>query len=138
MPIETRTSADLPLRPRWQSLKRGFRMTCPNCGEGRIFGRFLKVNDACPNCGEELHHQRADDAPAYFTILITGHVTVAGVLWMEQNVVPPLWVQAAIWLPALVAMSLWLLPRIKGALIAYQWAVHMHGFGGIKEGPPEF
>jgi uncharacterized protein (DUF983 family) len=138
MPIETRTPSDLPPRPRWQSLKRGFRQTCPNCGRGRMFGRFLKVNDACPSCGEELHHQQADDAPAYFTILITGHVIVAGVLWMEQSMMPPLWLQAAVWLPALLAMSLWLLPRIKGALIGYQWAVHMHGFGGVQEGPREF
>ena len=26
-------------------------------------------------------------------------------------------------------LSLWLLPKVKGALIAYQWALRMHGFG---------
>jgi uncharacterized protein (DUF983 family) len=25
-----------------------------------------------------------------------------------------------------------MLPRVKGALIGYQWAVRMHGFGGAE------
>ena len=33
-------------------------------GQGRMFHRYLKVNDACPQCGGELHHHRADDACA--------------------------------------------------------------------------
>ncbi len=40
---------------------RGFTGRCPSCGEGRLFNRFLKVNEQCEACGEELHHHRADD-----------------------------------------------------------------------------
>lgn len=123
----------VPDRLRWQSLRRGFAMRCPKCGEGRIYGSFLKVNDRCPVCSEEFLHHRADDAPAYFTILIVGHVVVAGLLWSEQTFMPPMWVQMAIWVPLLLVLSLTLLPRIKGALIAYQWAQRMHGFGEHKE-----
>jgi hypothetical protein len=32
-------------------------------------------------------------------------------------------------MPASILVSLWLLPRVKGALIGYQWALRMHGFG---------
>ena len=32
--------------------------------------------------------------------------------------------------PALLIMSLWLLPRVKGALVGLQWALRMHGFDG--------
>ena len=39
-----------------QAVWRGFRSRCPACGEGRIFGKFLKVNDACQHCGEQFHH----------------------------------------------------------------------------------
>jgi uncharacterized protein (DUF983 family) len=28
---------------------------------------------------------------------------------------------------------LWLLPRVKGALVGYQWAMRMHGFGGPEK-----
>jgi uncharacterized protein (DUF983 family) len=126
------TVSDLPERDAWISLKRGWRQTCPSCNKGRLYKSYLKVNDACPACAAELHHQRADDAPPYFTMLITGHVVVGGILAMEQAFAPPTWVQLAIWLPLLCLLSLWLLPRIKGALIGYQWANRMHGFGGAQ------
>ena len=29
-----------------------------------------------------------------------------------------------------VALSLWLLPRLKGLFVGLQWAKRMHGFGG--------
>ena len=45
-----------------------------------MFRAFLKVADHCPACGEALHHHRADDAPAYFVILIVGHIVVPLVL----------------------------------------------------------
>ncbi len=35
---------------------------------------YLKVRENCPVCGEALHHHRADDGPAYLTILIVGHL----------------------------------------------------------------
>lgn len=124
------TVSDLPERDAWTSLKRGWCQTCPACNKGQIYKSYLKVNDACPACGEELHHQRADDAPPYFTMLIVAHIVGGGILFMEQNYAPPEWVELVIWLPATVLISLWLLPRIKGALIAYQWANRMHGFGG--------
>ncbi|HMN39159.1 MAG TPA: DUF983 domain-containing protein [Hyphomicrobium sp.] len=123
---------DLPERDAWVALKRGWKQKCPACADGAMFRKYLKVNDICPACGEELHHHRADDAPPYFTMLITGHVVVGGILAMEQALAPPTWVQLAIWLPVLVLMSLWLLSRVKGALVAYQWANRMHGFGAFE------
>ena len=131
----TTAFADAPARDAWTSVKRGWHQTCPCCGQGAMYSSYLKVNDTCPSCGEELHHQRADDAPPYFTMMIVGHVVVGGILVLEKTYAPDLWLQLAIWLPAVVLLSLWLLPRVKGALIAYQWAYRMHGFGpGAFEG----
>ena len=53
-----------------KALWRGFTMKCPNCGQGHLFGRFLKVVDACEFCGEDYTPQRADDLPAYLVIAI--------------------------------------------------------------------
>ncbi len=108
---------------------RGFACRCPACGQGRLFYKYLKVNDYCPVCREALFHQRADDAPPYFTMLIVGHVVIGGLLALEQAYAPPTWVQFSIWLPTATIMSLCLLPRIKGSLIGLQWANRMHGFG---------
>ena len=119
----------------WASLKRGWRQKCPACGNGALYKSYLKVNDACPACQEDLHHQRADDAPPYFTMLITGHIIIGGILIAEQLYAPETWVHLVVALPSLVILSLYLLPRIKGLLIGYQWANRMHGFGGeLQEG----
>lgn len=119
-----------PARPISQSMRRGSSGKCPACGEGALFTRYLKVADQCPSCAEELHHHRADDAPAYFNILIVGHFIVAGVMIVEDYFRPNYWVHALIWIPLTIGVSLWLLPRIKGALVGLQWALRMHGFGG--------
>ena len=63
-------------------------------------------------------------------MVIVGHVVIAGVLVLEKAYAPPSWVHLALWLPLTVILSLWLLPRVKGALVGLQWALRMHGFGG--------
>lgn len=116
-------------REKWLAMRRGLLGRCPHCGEGRIFGGYLKVNDSCPACGEALHHHRADDAPPYFTILIVGHIAGALMLLVEEyNENLEIWIHAIIWPTLVIALSLLLLPRIKGALIGLQWALRMHGF----------
>ena len=117
-------------RDKWRALRRGYMGKCPHCGEGKMFRAFLKVAEACPSCGEELHHQRADDAPPYMTIFVVGHIIGAGMLWVEhQNDALPIWIHATIWPILTVVLSFYFLPRIKGALIGLQWALRMHGFG---------
>jgi uncharacterized protein (DUF983 family) len=119
----------------WQAMLRGFLQKCPNCGKGSLFQRYLKVASACPACGEELHHHRADDAPAYFTVVIVGHVVIAAVLAAEKAFQPSTLVHLVLWVPLTLGMSLWLLPRVKGALVGLQWALRMHGFGAEAEAP---
>lgn len=115
-------------RPTWESLKRGWAGKCPRCGKGHIFRAFLKVQDECEVCGLELAHHRADDAPPYFTILIVGHIIVPLMIVYDRLAMPPLWHQMVIGTFGTLAMCLFLLPRIKGALVAFQWARQMHGF----------
>jgi uncharacterized protein (DUF983 family) len=112
------------------AMAKGLRGACPSCGHGSLYHRYLKVNDTCPKCGEELHHQRADDAPPYFTMFIVGHLIVPLALLVERLLTPPTWVHMALWIPGIIILSLTLLPRIKGVLIGFQWANRMHGFGG--------
>ncbi len=113
-------------------MARGLRQRCPACGGGRIYSAYLKVAHVCPSCGTELHHHRADDAPPYFTMIIVAHVVVGGMLMLERAYAPDSIVHMMIWVPLTIGLSLWLLPMVKGALIALQWALRMHGFG---EGP---
>ena len=120
------------LEPETRSWKRamwrGFRRTCPNCGKGHMFRAFLKVADTCGHCGEELHHHRADDAPPYFTMFITGHIVVPAVLIVEKLWHPPLAVHFVLWTVVTLALSFALMPAVKGAIVGLQWALRMHGF----------
>lgn len=119
---------ELRARPVWQSIRRGLRGHCPNCDRGRLFRAFLKVADRCGACGEAFHHHRADDAPAYFVILIVGHVVVPLALVVEIAYAPPYWLHAVLWLPLTIGLAVGLLQPIKGAIVGWQWANYMHGF----------
>jgi len=139
MGFSTQSEMNLPPRPVWRSLWRGTRHSCPACGHGSMFARFLQVRDACASCGEVLYHHRADDAPAYFTIFIAGHLIVPPVMWLELAAQPAIWLHMVLWLPLAVLLTLWLLPMVKGAIVALQWAHYMHGFdpsSDQREGEP--
>jgi uncharacterized protein (DUF983 family) len=116
---------------------RGFRQCCPACGEAGLYTGYLKSVDQCASCGAALHHQRADDAPPYFTMTMVAHLVIPGLLLVERIWRPPLWVHAAIWLPLTILLTFWLMPRVKGAIIGLQWALRLHGFGGHGDRPHE-
>ena len=129
-PLEFRAAPTLPsLRnPTAEALWKGFRGCCPACGKGRMFRAYLKVADNCPACGEELHHHRADDFPAYLVIVITGHILVPIVLAVETAFAPPMVLSIPLWLSLAGIMSVSLLQPVKGAVVALQWHLGMHGF----------
>ena len=91
---------------------------------------YLQVRETCPVCGEHLHHHRADDGPAYLTILIVGHLMAPLIIIVFAQWRPEPLVLATLFSVGTVALSLFLLPRLKGAMVAMQWARRMHGFGG--------
>ena len=130
---ETATAVALPHRNAWASLTRGFTGRCPHCGQGKLFGAFLKVTDRCEACDEDFSHQRADDFPAYLVILIVGHILVPIALFVETEFSPSYPVQLAVWLPLALVLSLALLQPVKGAIVGLQWALRMHGFGVLPD-----
>lgn len=111
------------------ALLRGWRRICPNCGAGPMFKGYLTVRDTCPVCSEELHHHRADDGPAYVTILVCGHLLGPLILMAFEMFRPDPIVLSLVFILFFVALALFLLPRIKGAFVGLQWAKRMHGFG---------
>jgi uncharacterized protein (DUF983 family) len=136
MPLATLQTPTLPTveteveRPLGQALRRGWMCRCPACGAGPMLKSYLKVRDRCPVCNEALYHQRADDGPAYMTILVVGHVMAPSILWVYTSFRPDPLVMASVFSVGTVALSLFLLPRLKGMMVALQWSRRMHGFGG--------
>lgn len=116
-------------RPSRPAMWRGWCRRCPACGAGPLMESFLKVRPQCPACGQVLSHHRADDGPAYLTVLIVGHVIAPALLIAFLMWRPDPLILASVSSIACVALSLYLLPRIKGAIVGLQWAQRMHGFG---------
>ena len=127
--VSEASAAELAERPLKPALFRGWRRRCPNCGSGPMLKGYLKVRPACPVCGEEFHHARADDGPAYLTILIVGHLMAPLLIWAFETFRPDPMILATTFTVGCTAVSLYLLPRLKGLIVAFQWAKRMHGFG---------
>ena len=124
-------------RPVVRSMRRGFLNTCPACGQGRLFARFLKTVDHCACCEQRLDEHSADDLPPYIVITIVGHVMVGG--YMATDLVWTLnsWQHLAIWAPLTILASVALMQPVKGAVIGLQWALRMHGFGNAPAAPED-
>ena len=106
-------------------LKRGLLHRCPNCGEGHLYVRYLKVDPDCEVCGHALSDYPADDGPAYFTILIVGHLFVAPLLLFPFIWQAPVELVLPLTVLPLAALTLLLLPRVKGAVIGALWAIKL-------------
>jgi uncharacterized protein (DUF983 family) len=44
----------------------GLRLRCGNCGKGKLFSGYLKLNAACPVCGRDMTAADTADGPAFF------------------------------------------------------------------------
>ncbi len=116
-PDRTVAAPAWPVPPWGAALFRGVRGLCPACGKTHIFAGYLKVVPECTNCGAPVGSLRADDAPPYFTIFIVGHLLAPLIFTVETTWHPALGLQAAIWLPLSLLLTLGLLRPVKGATV---------------------
>ncbi|MEZ5691775.1 MAG: DUF983 domain-containing protein [Rickettsiales bacterium] len=100
---------------------RGSFSLCPNCGEGKIFKSYLKPVDNCQICKTELGSIRADDGPAWFTMIIVGCLLTPFIVITFPMINLPLWVTAIFWPSIAILLALLILPRAKGAFIGALW-----------------
>jgi uncharacterized protein (DUF983 family) len=103
--------------PVWRAMKRGLRLRCPSCGNAPLYRSYLKVEPVCPSCGAANGEHRVDDAAAYFTVLIVGHVVVAPMLAFEAIWNASMALVLGIAIPAVGMVALGGLPFIKGAIV---------------------
>lgn len=107
--------------PVWPVIKRGLRMKCPHCGEGRLLSGYLKPVDHCFVCLTDYRGIRADDGPAWLTILIVGHVLAPFMPVFVEHADWPVWFSVTFWCGVALVMTLFLLPRSKGLFISLIW-----------------
>lgn len=99
------------------AFSRGLSGHCPRCGKGDLFRAYLKVSPACAACGHDLDQYPADDGPAYFTILLTGHLVIGPMLFFPIIWEANPWIVAPVTLSILLGVVLSGLPVVKGAFI---------------------
>ncbi len=116
-------SHEVPLAPEPLSHQvwRGATLRCPKCGKSPLFRAYLKPVETCACCGEAFGHIRADDGPAWLTILVVGHIVVWLVLVLEPQLSWPEWAPMVVWPGLALALVLTLLPSAKGIFIALIW-----------------
>ncbi len=107
------------------AMVRGWRNRCPNCGRGRLLKGYLKVAPTCTVCRQDLAQFKAEDGPAYLTILIVGHLMAPSLHFAFVTWRPEPLVLFTIFAVGCVALSLYLLPRFKGAIVGFKWARKM-------------
>lgn len=102
------------------ALRAGVACRCPRCGKGRLFDGYLKVAHGCTECGLSFSCHDSGDGPAVFVVFVVGFIVVPLALFAELSFAPPLWLHMVIWIPVIIALSLYLLRPFKGVLIALQ------------------
>lgn len=103
-------------------VRRGLRQRCPECGQGRLFRRFLKVAESCEACGTDNSRFPSDDAPPYLTVVIVGHVTLPLAVLSYETLISSMWLNLGLWTLLAIIMTLGMLPFVKGAVVGFAWA----------------
>lgn len=116
-----------PPKSAFDAVKRGIRNRCPNCGIARFFPRFLKPVDTCPVCQKDWTPHRADDFPAYVSILLSGHLVAPIIIALASSDAIPLWATAAILVSLVLLLCIGLLQPAKGAIMALLWRWGVNG-----------
>ena len=72
-------------------------------------------------CDEPLGHIRADDGPAWLTIVIIGHILAPVLLGVVPSLTCPIWQIMVPMVLATLLLTLLLLPPSKGVFIGVLW-----------------
>ncbi len=107
----------------WLVVIRGIIGRCPHCGEGKLFSRYLKQVEHCSMCDENLGNIRADDGPAWLTIMLVGHIVAPLLLTIIPNTTWPDWLSMMVWTSFAFVLALLVLPRAKGIFIGILWRI---------------
>lgn len=116
----------------WPAIRRGLRLKCPHCGEGPILAGYLKPAASCSVCHEDFSELRADDGPAWATLIVVGHLVSPAFLLFATPNETLRWLGFALVLTIMLSMVFFLQPRMKGLFMSIIW----HNRAGQAEALP--
>lgn len=102
-------------------MRAGLTCRCPRCGEGALYRGFLTLDERCEACGLDYGFADPADGPAFF--VMSGVSVIVTAVWAVWAVVaqPPVWLQFAVVVPALIGGCLLTLRPVKAWLVAEQY-----------------
>ncbi|KCZ56260.1 hypothetical protein HY29_09415 [Hyphomonas beringensis] len=100
----------------------GIRQRCGNCGEGKLFSSYLKLNESCPVCGRDMSKADTADGPAFFVGFGVLLLLAPFLFLLPMSPLPllPKILAFVALCGAVIGLSLWLLPVAKGVLLNLQ------------------
>lgn len=106
-----------PQPPLRTAISRGLCGVCPACGQSPLFVGYLEVVPVCSACRAPLGQLRSDDAPPYLTILLVGPIVVVLLVLFDRAGASSLALEAAIFVPLTLVLTLALLRPVKGGTV---------------------
>ncbi len=100
---------------------RGARLRCPQCGARTLFRAYLKLNTSCSACGADFSRAETADVAPYVTVFLIGLFGMPAFLAFGLHAGAGADVLLAPVLVGFAALTLLLLPRVKGVLSALLW-----------------
>ncbi|MFN3990834.1 MAG: DUF983 domain-containing protein [Erythrobacter sp.] len=101
---------------------------CPRCGMGKLFDAFLKPVETCPQCSQDWSLHRADDFPPYIAMFISSFVGLPLAVALALSKALSTGLAMALVIAVSLPIAAGVLQPSKGAIIALQWWLGMHGF----------
>lgn len=100
----------------------GIRLRCGNCGKGKLFRSYLKLNEKCPVCGRDMSAADTADGPAFFVGFGVLILLAPFLFLLPMSPLPLVWKVLSFILlcGAVIGLSLWLLPVAKAVLLNLQ------------------
>lgn len=95
--------------------------SCPKCGNGKIFSKYLTLKSQCDQCSESFTELKADDGPAWITMMIVGKIMVGIMLYYELSYDLSFWMSATLWPISFCLVAMIFLPFAKAFFVNMIW-----------------
>jgi uncharacterized protein (DUF983 family) len=117
--------AGRPLARAGRALRRALALTCPRCGQTRLFRTWFAMHESCDLCG--LRFERAQGyfvGAIYVNYAVTTVIALTGyfVLWRVADLSTA--VQLAIWIPFVALFPLWFFRYSRSLWLALEHFVN--------------
>jgi uncharacterized protein (DUF983 family) len=108
-----------------EALRRGLRLRCPQCGQGRLYANWVRMNHDCARCGLSFYRESG----YYVGAMILNYVVTAAIAlatYLISLLLPPLWnastdARLMAWFTYAILLCLALMPHARSLWLAFDY-----------------